>query len=117
MCITAAMTVVQARARVELDDISPEAIVTPGIFVQRVAIVANSQFSSKGALMVRPLTRIELVQRIARDIPEGSYVNLGIGIPVLIASHLPAGREIILHSETAFWAWVRHRAMRPSILI
>lgn len=46
MCIAAATTVVQARARVELGDISPEVIVTPGIFVQRVAIVANSQFSS-----------------------------------------------------------------------
>lgn len=49
--------------------------------------------------MVRPLTRTELAQRIARDIPDGSYVNLGIGMPVLIASHLPADREIILHSE------------------
>lgn len=46
MCMAAAMTVVQARARVELGDISPEVIVTPGIFVQRLAIVANSQFSS-----------------------------------------------------------------------
>lgn len=46
MCMAAATTVVQARARVELGDISPEVIVTPGIFVQRVTIVANSQFSS-----------------------------------------------------------------------
>ncbi|MDM9559551.1 3-oxoacid CoA-transferase subunit B [Bordetella petrii] len=47
----------------------------------------------------RPLTRAELAQRVARDIPEGSYVNLGIGMPVLIAACLPPGREIILHSE------------------
>lgn len=46
MCMAAATTVVQARARVELGEISPEVIVTPGIFVKRVAIVADSQFSS-----------------------------------------------------------------------
>ncbi|PPF89581.1 3-oxoadipate CoA-transferase [Subtercola sp. Z020] len=45
------------------------------------------------------LGRAELAQRIARDIPEGSYVNLGIGAPTLVANHLPAGLEIILHTE------------------
>ncbi|MBX7246873.1 MAG: 3-oxoacid CoA-transferase subunit B [Candidatus Sumerlaeaceae bacterium] len=35
----------------------------------------------------------------ALDIPDGSYVNLGIGIPELVAQHVPAGREIILHTE------------------
>ena len=34
-----------------------------------------------------------------RDIPEGAYVNLGIGLPTLVANHLPKGREIFLHSE------------------
>jgi len=47
----------------------------------------------------RPLTRQQIAQRVARDIPDGSYVNLGIGMPVLIAACLPAGREIVLHSE------------------
>ncbi len=47
----------------------------------------------------QPLTREQLARRVARDIPDGSYVNLGIGMPVLIAAHLPAGREIVLHSE------------------
>ncbi len=45
------------------------------------------------------LTREQIAQRIARDIPEGAYVNLGIGMPTLVANHLPKGREIILHSE------------------
>jgi len=48
---------------------------------------------------LRPLTREQIAQRVARDIPDGSYVNLGIGMPVLISAHLPAGREIVLHSE------------------
>lgn len=41
----------------------------------------------------------ELAQRIAQDIPDGAYVNLGIGMPTLVANYLPADREVILHSE------------------
>lgn len=43
--------------------------------------------------------RKEMAARVARDIPEGSYVNLGIGLPTLVADAMPKGREIILHSE------------------
>ncbi len=45
------------------------------------------------------LTREQIAQRIANDIPEGAYVNLGIGMPTLVANHLPKDREIFLHSE------------------
>jgi len=45
------------------------------------------------------LTRTQMAQQVAHDIPDGSYVNLGIGIPTQIAKHLPHDREIILHSE------------------
>ncbi len=44
-------------------------------------------------------TRDQMAQRIARDIPDGSVVNLGIGLPTLVANHLPADREILLQSE------------------
>jgi len=48
---------------------------------------------------MKKLDRNQMAARVARDIPEGSYVNLGIGLPTLVADHLPKGREIILHSE------------------
>jgi 3-oxoadipate CoA-transferase beta subunit len=41
----------------------------------------------------------ELAARVAQDIPEGATVNLGIGQPTLVANHIPASREILLHSE------------------
>ena len=45
------------------------------------------------------LTREQIVQRVAKDIPEGSYVNLGIGLPTKIANYLDADKEIFLQSE------------------
>jgi 3-oxoadipate CoA-transferase beta subunit len=45
------------------------------------------------------LTRDEMTQRVAVDIPDGAYVNLGIGIPELITKFVPEGREFIYHTE------------------
>jgi 3-oxoadipate CoA-transferase beta subunit len=44
-------------------------------------------------------SRNEIAARIAHDIPEGAVVNLGIGMPTLVANHLPVDREVLLHSE------------------
>src|SRR3954466_11963802 len=44
-------------------------------------------------------TRDQMAARVAADIPEGAYVNLGIGLPTLVANALPKDREVILHTE------------------
>lgn len=48
---------------------------------------------------MKRMTRQQMAARVARDIHEGAYVNLGIGLPTLVANHLPPDREIFLHSE------------------
>jgi 3-oxoadipate CoA-transferase beta subunit len=45
------------------------------------------------------LTRQQMAERVARDISEGAYVNLGIGLPTLVANYLPEEKEVFLHSE------------------
>jgi 3-oxoadipate CoA-transferase beta subunit len=47
----------------------------------------------------KPWTREQIAARAAHDIPEGFYVNLGIGIPVHVANHVPKDREVIIQSE------------------
>jgi 3-oxoadipate CoA-transferase beta subunit len=46
-----------------------------------------------------PLSRAAMAERLARDIPDGWYVNLGIGIPLLVGNFIPEDREVILQSE------------------
>jgi 3-oxoadipate CoA-transferase beta subunit len=48
---------------------------------------------------MKRFTREQIATRIARDIRNGAYVNLGIGLPTMVANHLPKDREIILHTE------------------
>jgi 3-oxoacid CoA-transferase subunit B len=46
-----------------------------------------------------PLTREQVARRIALELKDGYYVNLGIGLPTLVANYIPAGIDILLHSE------------------
>jgi 3-oxoadipate CoA-transferase beta subunit len=48
---------------------------------------------------MKRFTRDEMAARVASDIPEGAYVNLGIGLPTQVANYLPLEREVFLHSE------------------
>ncbi|HKK09792.1 MAG TPA: CoA-transferase, partial [Bacteroidales bacterium] len=44
-------------------------------------------------------TKTEMAENVALDIPDGAYVNLGIGMPELVADYVPEGREVIYHTE------------------
>lgn len=54
---------------------------------------------SKEEQRMNRLSRAQMAQRVARDIPEGAYANLGIGLPTKVADYLPQDREILLQSE------------------
>ena len=49
--------------------------------------------------MIRPLSPTDVARRVAQDIPDGSYVNLGIGLPTLVADVVGPDKEIVYHSE------------------
>nr|WP_203416216.1 3-oxoacid CoA-transferase subunit B [Pseudovibrio axinellae] len=50
-------------------------------------------------MTMNALDDAQLAARVAQDIPDGSYVNLGIGKPTYVSAHVPKGREVIFHSE------------------
>ena len=50
----------------------------------------------------KELKRTRIVKRIAQEFPKGALVNLGIGMPTMVAEHIPPGRDILLHSENGF---------------
>lgn len=60
----------------------------------RIQRTSTREFLDRG-----PLTSEELAKRVARDIPEGSYVNLGIGQPTRVADHFSPGADVVLHTE------------------
>src|SRR5205823_8595548 len=101
-------TIAQVREVVNLGDLDPEAVVTPGIFINRVVEIpaavkmvvqpGAAACSTNAERDMNRFTREQIATRIGCDIPNGAYVNLGIGLPTLVANHLPKDREIILHS-------------------
>jgi 3-oxoacid CoA-transferase len=111
MASAAKLTIVQTQHVVELGALDPEKVMTPGIYVNRVVhvpygdpmvpyifVCAEEQHMSLFAAC-KPLSRNEMAERLARDIPEGWYVNLGIGAPLKVADYVPMEREVIFQSE------------------
>ena len=53
------------------------------------------------------LDKNQIAQRIAQELQQNMYVNLGIGIPTLVANYIPKDIDIEFQSETVYWAWAR----------
>jgi 3-oxoacid CoA-transferase len=106
----ARLVIVEVSEIVEAGEIAPDQVDLPGIFVHRVIKTTVTIGTSAGKMGRRPpdsgrdylgkpaLSRSDIAQRAANLIPDGSYINLGSGLPTLVAGHI-RGREVFLHAE------------------
>jgi len=105
MAMAARTTIAEVEEIVPAGALDPDAIVTPGIFVQRLfqgkgyeKRIEKRTVRGGGGVETDP-RRERIVRRAAREMRDGYYVNLGIGMPTLAANYVPAGISIVLHSE------------------
>lgn len=113
MGMAAKVTIAEVEQLVPAGEIDPDEVHLPGVFVQKIFCgktfdnplekVTLAQPEGSGGGEVRPakkpLSRRQMAWRAAQLLPDGGYVNLGIGVPTLVADYLPAERGIRLHSE------------------
>ncbi|KAI1151436.1 succinyl-CoA:3-ketoacid-coenzyme A transferase [Nemania diffusa] len=115
MAKAARLAIVEAENIVPVGSIDPDSVDLPGIFIDRIVPAtapkkpevlklappaAASDSSSTSTSTPGPVdSRTRIARRAAKELRDGYYVNLGVGIPTLAASHVPAGRTVWLQSE------------------
>ena len=110
MATAAKRTIATVHEIMEIGSMDPETIVTPGIFVSNIVKIERGhpgrrfQAGLKRRQNMSHYTKRskqELAQRVAQDIFDGAYVNLGIGQPTLVANYLPRAWKSCCTARTA----------------
>ena len=116
MAAAGKITIAEVEQLVEIGTLDPNEIHVPGIYVQRIFEGKNYEKRIEQKTIQQPLSENEninkgvqktsigldknqIAKRISKELKEGYYVNLGIGIPTLVANYIPEGMNVVLQSE------------------
>jgi len=105
MAMAARTTIAEVEQLVPAGAIDPDSVTTPGIFVKRIfqgqdyeRRIEKRTLRGQESGETDPV-RVRIARRAAKEMKDGDYVNLGIGIPTLAANYVPPDAQIVLHSE------------------